>query len=286
MIRRRDVVGWLGASALASACRPGRTATEVSANPISGVLFDLFTLFDPRGVDARVEQVIGQGSLATTWKTRLFEYCWIRAAAGQFVPFDQLVRDSLEYAARASQIEISSGDRATLCDAFTELELWPDAAETLTTLRTRGLKLAPLANYAPTMIDQLLGRVGILGLFDELLSTQRAETYKPARAAYALGERAFGLPRERIAFAAFGGWDAAGARWFGYPTFWVHRGGAQRTGGGLSPPQNRGGAQRTGGGSSPPGNRGNAVREVLIDPTASGGGLRALASWALSATSE
>jgi len=26
--------------------------------------------------------------------------------------------------------------------------------------------------------------------------------------------------------AAFAGWDAAGAKWFGYPTFWVNRLGA------------------------------------------------------------
>jgi 2-haloacid dehalogenase len=34
---------------------------------------------------------------------------------------------------------------------------------------------------------------------------------------------AFGLRKEEIAFAAFGGWDAVGAKWFGYPTFWVNR---------------------------------------------------------------
>ena len=38
-----------------------------------------------------------------------------------------------------------------------------------------------------------------------------------------MGIDAFGLSREEILFAAFGGWDAAGARSFGYPTFWVNR---------------------------------------------------------------
>jgi len=32
-----------------------------------------------------------------------------------------------------------------------------------------------------------------------------------------------GIEREAILFAPFAGWDAAGARWFGYPTFWVNR---------------------------------------------------------------
>ncbi len=31
------------------------------------------------------------------------------------------------------------------------------------------------------------------------------------------------LKREDILFAAFAGWDVAGAKWFGYPTFWVNR---------------------------------------------------------------
>ena len=38
-----------------------------------------------------------------------------------------------------------------------------------------------------------------------------------------MGLEAFGLGREEIAFAASASWDAAGAKAFGYPTFWVNR---------------------------------------------------------------
>ncbi len=31
------------------------------------------------------------------------------------------------------------------------------------------------------------------------------------------------IKKEEILFAAFAGWDASGAKWFGYPTFWVNR---------------------------------------------------------------
>jgi len=34
---------------------------------------------------------------------------------------------------------------------------------------------------------------------------------------------AFRLKREEILFAAFGGWDAAGAKLFGFPTYWLNR---------------------------------------------------------------
>ena len=32
------------------------------------------------------------------------------------------------------------------------------------------------------------------------------------------------IPKDGIVFAAFAGWDAAGAKSFGYPTVWVNRG--------------------------------------------------------------
>jgi len=64
---------------------------------------------------------------------------------------------------------------------------------------------------------------GITELFDELLSTEVNGTYKPDPAAYALGMEHLHLPKSQIAFAAFGGWDAYGAKSFGYVTYWVNR---------------------------------------------------------------
>jgi 2-haloacid dehalogenase len=188
------------------------------------VAFDLFTLFDPRGVDQRVSEVLGPNApFAATWKTRLFEYSWLRAASGQYRDFEGLARDALTHAARTHGIELSPLARARLESAFTELDAWPDSAATLDSLRARGLSLAPLANFSPTMIERLLGRAGMTSRFQALISTDQAQSYKPDPRAYALAEKIFGLPRRQIAFAAFGGWDAAGASWFGFPTFWVNR---------------------------------------------------------------
>jgi 2-haloacid dehalogenase len=38
-----------------------------------------------------------------------------------------------------------------------------------------------------------------------------------------MGLGAFRLTRDEIVFCASAGWDAAGAKWFGYRTFWVNR---------------------------------------------------------------
>jgi 2-haloacid dehalogenase len=181
-------------------------------------------LFDPRGIDRRVTAVLGEhAELATTWKTRLFEYCWIRAASGRYADFERLVADSLAYACGAHAVAITDAARAQLVAAFTELSPWPDAAAALHELRASGLRLAPLANYTPRMIEKLLAGAGLRQAFDAVISSDQARTFKPDPRAYALAEAAFGLPRAQIAFAAFGGWDAAGASWYGMPAFWVNR---------------------------------------------------------------
>src|SRR5881628_2356253 len=73
------------------------------------------------------------------------------------------------------------------------------------------------------MLNQCIKSAGLDGLFEQVLSTDQARTYKPDPRAYQLALDAFKLRREEILFVAFAGWDAAGARWFGYPTFWVNR---------------------------------------------------------------
>jgi 2-haloacid dehalogenase len=229
---RRELLRWALLTSLPGCAAPRattpavatRTAAPATTREIRAVAFDLFTLFDPRGVDQRVTAVLGdRPGFAATWKSKLFEYSWLRAAAGQYRDFEALASDALSYAARAHDLELSTSARAELAGAFTELEPWPDSAIVLERLRARGLKLAPLANFSPRMIERLLGRAELRRYFDALISTDQAQTYKPDARAYALAETTFGLPRRSIAFSAFGGWDAAGAHWFGFPTFRVNR---------------------------------------------------------------
>lgn len=210
--------------ALHAAAQRRRMQARRKQHGVQAVAFDLFTLFDPRGVDRRVAEVLGERpDLAATWKTRLFEYCWIRAASGQYVDFERLVADALENACNAHAVAITDAARVRLTAAFTELSPWPDASASLRELRASGLRLAPLANYAPRMIEKLLAGAGLSDAFDALISCDQARTYKPHPRAYALAEKTFRLPRAQIAFAAFGSWDAAGASWYGMPAFWVNR---------------------------------------------------------------
>lgn len=103
------------------------------------------------------------------------------------------------------------------------MKAWPDVVPVLESLKKRGLGLAPLTDFSVPMLEAAIKHSDLGGVFDHLLSTDLVKAYKPDPRSYKMGIDAFGLRREEIAFVAFGGWDAAGAKPFGYPTIWMTR---------------------------------------------------------------
>lgn len=219
------------AGAVATACTPASTPAptpprfEGSRRKIRAICFDLFTLFDPRSIVQVATSVVGDRApeLCEAWRLRQFEYSWLRVAAKQYADFQTVTDEALRFAAKARGLTLPDDARRRLVEAYSELTPWPDAKASLLAWKHAGLRLAPLSNYSPAMLENLMANAGFSELFAAQISTDAAKTFKPDPVAYALGESRLGLAREEIAFAAFGGWDAAGAKWFGFPTFWVNR---------------------------------------------------------------
>jgi len=107
--------------------------------------------------------------------------------------------------------------------AYLKLKIWPDVEPALKVLRNSNFRLGFLSNLTPKMLNAGISNSGLDGMFEQVLSTDRVKAYKPDPRAYQIGLDAFGLSREEILFVAFAGWDAAGAKSFGYPTFWANR---------------------------------------------------------------
>jgi 2-haloacid dehalogenase len=110
-----------------------------------------------------------------------------------------------------------------LMNGFLEMKAYPDVQPALQTLSDAGLRLGFLSNLTDAMMEANIKSAGLEGRFELLLSTDRVQAYKPDPRAYQMGIDAFGLPKQQILFAAFRGWDAAGAKSFGYETYWANR---------------------------------------------------------------
>lgn len=200
-------------------------AHGIAAPEIRAVAFDAFPIFDPRPVFELAEQLFpGRGAeLGNVWRSRQFEYQWLRALSRQYADFRQVTEDSLVYAADLLKLDLTAAKRMALTDSYFRLEAWPDVQPALRALARLGIRVGLLSNATPGMLESCISHSGLAGQFDHVLSTDRIKTFKPDPRAYQMAIDAFGLRKDEILFAAFAGWDAAGAKAFGYRTYWVNR---------------------------------------------------------------
>ena len=110
--------------------------------------------------------------------------------------------------------------------AFTQLTPFSDAIPALQRLVAAELTLGVLTNADPGLLEDSLHGAGLDDYFDVLLSADQARAYKIAPAVYELGPLTLGHPASELLLISGNGWDAVGAKWYGYRSFWVNRSGA------------------------------------------------------------
>ena len=214
-----------GAVGSAAVSKAPASADIAPRTRFAAVAFDYFVLFNPDSVVSAVDRVFpGKGRAFTDiWRTRQFEYAWLRSIAGRYVDFSRVTEDALVYAANAAHVEPTVSQKRQLMEAYFHLTPWPDTADALRRLQKSDVRVITIANFSPSMLRANAEHAGLTTLFDVLISTDANHTYKPDPRAYQLGVEHLRLSKQDIVFAAFGGWDAAGAKSFGYPTVWVNR---------------------------------------------------------------
>ncbi len=193
---------------------------------IQAVAFDAFgTLFDVYSVGLLAEQLYpGKGvALADLWRSKQIEYSFIRSLSGRYKPFWEITRDGLRFAAARLGLELDTVRCNQLMNQYACLSPFPENLGALQALKDANVPTAILSNGTPEMLEVAIKSAGMHGLFDHVLSVDAVRKYKTSAEAYALAPAAFECPAERILFVSSNGWDAAGAGWFGFQTFWINR---------------------------------------------------------------
>jgi 2-haloacid dehalogenase len=150
-------------------------AVNNSVPRIKAIAFDGFTTFDPRSVSALAERLFpGRGAeLSNVWRTRQFEYTWLRTVCGRYADFWKVTEDALVFATKMLKLELSLENRQRLMQAYLELKSYPDALPALKSLQGIGVRLAFLSNLTPYMLDSAIKSSGLEGIFEASLSTDR-----------------------------------------------------------------------------------------------------------------
>ena len=193
---------------------------------ISALVFDAYgTLFDVHSVTALAESLFpGKGAaLSQAWRAKQLEYTWLRSLMGHYEDFSLVTAASLEWAIASLRIVAGAGAKTALVDEYRRLAMFPEVASALEALAATR-PLAILSNGHPEMLAAVVAHNGIRERFrGGILSVHAAGVFKPHPDVYLIAEETLGVPRALIGFVSSNGWDAAGAKSFGFRAYWVNR---------------------------------------------------------------
>ena len=193
---------------------------------LKALVFDAYgTLFDVHSVVRAADALFpGHGqALSQLWRTKQLEYTWLRSLMHRHADFNQVTQDGLRFACEALTLAYSADALAALNQAYRTLAPFADAREALTALAGKK-KLAILSNGAPDMLRAVVAHNRLENIFDAVLSVEEVKVFKPDPRVYQLAVSRLGCPSAEIGFVSSNGWDAAGAKAFGFEVFWINRG--------------------------------------------------------------
>ncbi len=196
--------------------------------PLRALVFDAYgTLFNVHSVIATCDVLFpGKGAaLSQLWRTKQLEYSWLRSLMGRYVDFNQVTREALQYACKSMGLSYSEDLLSQLNADYRTLALFDDAQPTLQQLchQQPAVKCAILSNGANEMLNAVVAHNKLEAMLDAVLSVDEVGVFKPDPRVYQLACDRLHLDRSEIGFVSSNGWDAAGAKTFGFTTFWINR---------------------------------------------------------------
>jgi 2-haloacid dehalogenase len=191
---------------------------------IKALVFDAYgTLFDVHSVISACDQSFpGRGAaLSQAWRAKQLEYTWLRSLMGHYKDFWQVTESALVFACKSLGLSCPPDTRAKLMETYLHLNPFPEVQQSLRALS--GYSLAILSNGSPRMLKAAVESAGLKGVFSRILSVDDAKIYKPSPRVYRLAPQKLRLATSAIGFISANFWDIAGAKAFGFHTYWVNR---------------------------------------------------------------
>lgn len=203
---------------------------------IKALVFDAYgTLFDVGSLSDGAERVFpGKGlGVSNGWRAKQLEYTWLRSLMHRYEDFWKITGDALIATCAAMKLTLDAKRQRNLMEMYLKLPLFGEVKRALEKLSSA--PLAILSNGSPMMLEEMVRNAGVERMFRHVISVDEVKTYKPSAAAYELAVTKIGVEKEEIGFVSSNFFDVAGAKAFGFRTYWVNRSGRTADELGVSP---------------------------------------------------
>jgi len=196
-----------------------------SPNRPQVLLFDVNeTLLDLSPLRQAINQEFGFEFAFTQWFGLLLQYSLVETVTGSYHDFRELGGAALTMLAQAlGQPARPAARQHELLAVLAELPPHPDVSPGLEALRQAGFRLATLTNSPGATLQKQLAHAGLAHFFEQALSIDEGQRYKPHPATYHTACQRLGIAPADTLLVAAHGWDVAGALRAGLAAAFVAR---------------------------------------------------------------
>lgn len=161
--------------------------------------------------------------IVSLWFETLLHYSLVSTLCDEYKNFGEIGAATLVMVAERKGIKLTMEKAGQVLDPIRTAPPHPDVPGTLKNLRDRGYRLATLTNSSREGTEAQLKKAGIAGYFEQRLSVEEIELYKPHRRTYRWAARRLNVEPENCLFVAAHGWDVAGAMAAGMTSVFINR---------------------------------------------------------------
>ena len=170
------------------------------------------TLFDMRALNPFFVKTFGRSEYREIWFHSVLHASLVLNAVGDYHELSTLATESLSILADEHDVKVGLAAKAELMKEMQSLPIFPDVREGLEMLKNAGYRLVIFSNASKASSKLLLVQAGIQDLFDEVLSTDSAKSFKPSQKSYEVAAKELGVPIKDIWLIAGHAWDTGGAK--------------------------------------------------------------------------
>lgn len=188
--------------------------------------FDVYgTLINTHGVVAALSSMVGTdaNAFSTQWRDKQLEYAFRRGLMNQYVSFAQCTEQALDFTCQHFKTPLSPSQRRELMASYQTLPPFDDVRPALKTLQTRGVTLCAFSNGTAEAVEQLLNHAQILEFFDDIISVDDVQTFKPSPDVYHYLMRRRDSVADNTWLISSNPFDVIGANACNIQTVWVKR---------------------------------------------------------------
>lgn len=188
------------------------------------VLFDINeTVLDLSVLKPKFQQYMGSEDHMATWFAMLLHSSTVCLVTETKSDFKSLSLTTLACLAERLGKNLTDNEYQDILSTFAQLPAHKDIKPALTKLRASGFKVIALSNSSSELLASQLTHAGLLDYFDQVISTQQANTFKPSQEAYHFAIQQLNISTNAARLVATHDWDTHGALCAGLKAAYIDR---------------------------------------------------------------